>query len=149
LRFAKAIKPLKTAATPELRLVTIKNEGLSVFGMVNAEVARNWNKAGPVERESNWYHHIVLLDEDGMVYDFDFTIKPTIVPIDEYIERMFLEEPECEKPAFGEFCGGRENKLDGYSLESIDVWAALEQDDKAPKKKASLSEVLEDYRILF
>lgn len=40
----------------------------------------------------NFYFHAVL-EKDGLIYDYDFGNEPQIVPIQDYIRRMFWEEP--------------------------------------------------------
>lgn len=142
LKFARAIPD------PEgLHIVVIENKGFSVFGMVNAETTRGERFKKPAVVESNWYHHVVLLDGDGRVYDFDYHITPTVMPIEEYIETMFLEEPECQTPRSGEFCGGRDNKLKEYQLESTPVTKALAREE-TPPRKATLGEVLKNWKVL-
>lgn len=41
----------------------------------------------------NFFFH-VLLEKDGLIYDFDFGNEPAVVSLEEYIRRMFWEEPE-------------------------------------------------------
>lgn len=146
LRFARAAKALLGKAD-SLLVVVIANKGNSVFGLVNAEVARGERFKKPVETESNWYHHVILLDDAGRVYDFDYGIEPKITPIEEYLEKMFLDEPECQQPRYGEFCGGRENKLGEYIFEAIDGESAIAGESKGIRR-ATLGEVLRNWKVL-
>jgi len=96
------------------RILKITNEGNTVFGMVNAELARGGRHVRhgtqrPVE-ESNWYHHIVL-EMDCMVYDFDYLNAPTVTPLQGYLENMFLNEHPR-----GKFPVGRDVKLRDYRV---------------------------------
>jgi len=128
-------------------VVTIENKGFSVFGMVNAEAARGQSFRKPANVEANWYHHVILVDDRGFVYDMDYTIEPSVVSMEEYLEKMFLDEPECEKSGTGEFCGGRENKMKEYQLESTPADDVIHR-RKVEPKRAKLGEVLEDWMVL-
>ena len=111
-------------------LVYITNKGFSVFGMVNAEHARGIRFGEPAVIESNWYHHVIAVDDRGYVFDFDFDIEPRIEKFSQYVEEMFLNEAECENPAYGKFCAGRLEKLKGYKLEWNQSVAIVEEDSK-------------------
>lgn len=39
--------------------------------------------------ESRWYSHFIMI-LDNKVYDFSFKTEPTILPVDEYFEKMFI-----------------------------------------------------------
>ena len=146
LNFVKAVK--RTQGDVDfLRVVTVENKGFSVFGMVNAEKARGQRFNRPAEEEANWYHHVIALDSSGMVYDFDFGTTPRIVSMEEYLEEMFLDETECEKPAAGEFCAGRGTKLNDYKFSSVTASEALQ--GKANRvKEAPMNKVLHDWEVL-
>ena len=106
------------------RVVLIRNTGFSVFGMVNAELARGTSFNRPVAEERNWYHHVILVDTRTMnVFDFDYATKPTIVDLDHYIQFMFLNETECSNRSERGFCAGEETKLDDYEWEVVRAWS--------------------------
>ncbi len=93
-------------------ILEITNQGFSVFGMLNAEYARASGRHGaPGER--NWYHHVVL-EMDGLIYDFDFGNTPQVTTTQKYIEQMFLNDKR--KSEGGEFYVGREEKLKYYEI---------------------------------
>lgn len=146
--FARAIK--KTHGDVDgFYVVSIVNKGFSVFGMVNAEKARSERFRKPAEDEVNWYHHVVLLDDGGKVYDFDYGIEPKVMSFDDYIEHMFLDEEECRTgAATGEFCVGRDTKLKEYEFESLDAESVLAKDRKRKAKKARMAAVLKNWKVL-
>lgn len=119
MSFIKAAKAKRIDAR-NAHILHIQNEGFSAFGMVNAELARfGSGRRIPGSEpprfepgEKNWYHHVVL-ELDCHVFDFDFGSKPTVLPMAEYLERMFLNENP--KPAIG-FYVGREEKLKNYKI---------------------------------
>lgn len=41
---------------------------------------------------SPMYFHVVL-EKDGLIYDFDYGNQPTVVPVKKYLEKMWLEIP--------------------------------------------------------
>ncbi len=147
-RFVKAVER-EFASASDLAVVSLNNQGYSVFGMINVEKARGQRFNKPWEGEANWYHHVFAIDRNGNVYDFDFEKEPRIVPFHEYIDEMFLIEPECEKPTYGEFCAGRDNKLKDYLLESVAGEAVAKNINKENPIKVSLEEAYKDYRVLF
>ena len=142
LRFVEGLK----AAGEDLQrfhIVTIENKGFSVFGMLNAERARGTRFNRPAEEERNWYHHVFVLDDQGLVYDFDFTIEPRIAPIAEYLEEMFLKEGDEGQT----FKVGRKTKLADYALTAVPALAAVDK-SAVPKKSHSLDKVVKDWRVL-
>lgn len=96
-------------------VLEITNEGFSVFGLVNAEWARGAAARGTQPGERNWYHHVVL-EDDGLIYDFDFANEATVLPVKEYFEKMFLEEKKGDGWSSGTFYVGREDKLKTYKI---------------------------------
>lgn len=139
LRFARAIGESKDTL-PRLAVLRLTNAGLTVFGMVNAENARG--------SEANWYHHFLAMDDEGNVYDFDFDTTPRVPSLAAYVEEMFLDEKECDKPALGEFCAGRDNKLSDYRAEIFALEDVL-RGDESRKKVVRLGDLLKDWRIAF
>jgi len=110
------------AAAPSLQLVTIEDTGFSNFGMISAEHARRSDRPGQVE-DINWYFHAFVVDRKGLVYDFDFGGEPTIVPLKSYLQKMFVEDNECNLP-FGQQSAARscvpsETRLTDYKLTVI------------------------------
>jgi hypothetical protein len=127
------------------KIVKITNEGVGSFGMVNAQSARSIRFNRPAAVELNWHHHVILLDElKGIVFDFDYMTSPTPVPIAQYIEAMYLDEPECAKPIQGltAFCVGAKQKLDGYLWELSPVTST-----SAPIRK-TMREIMQSYSEL-
>jgi hypothetical protein len=125
------------------RIVEMINVGHSVFGLVNAENARNQgrpNRSFPsygLERlpgEKNWYHHWVL-EQDGLIYDFDFGNTPAVTPALTYFEKMFLTD--LKESEGGKFSPGREEKLKNYQ---ITYYSGQEAVDKANDRIASFKE---------
>ncbi len=93
-------------------LIVITNQGPSVMGLVNAELARSEDGSKPGEQ--NWYHHVILAF-DGLVFDFDFTNDPTPLPVAPYFEKMFLEEMRDRDRPWARV--GRKRKLAEYKLQ--------------------------------
>ena len=105
---------------PRYFLAKLENKGTSSFGLVNAEKGRSKVNGQLVAEEKNWYEHWFVLDDQGIVYDFDFTISPKPITFAMYAEEMFLDEAECETRSWTELCGGRETKLDEYRITIFD-----------------------------
>lgn len=146
LNFVKAVKQLQ-GDVGRLYVVTIVNTGFSVFGMVNAEKARGERFRSPADVEANWYYHAFVLDDSGFVYDFDFGTIPRVISMEEYLEDMFLDEPECKKPTSGGFCAGRATKLKDYEFSSISATQAIKGQSERVKK-ATMSKVAHDWKVL-
>jgi len=98
------------------KLVRIKNLGGSLFGLVNAEFAREATRLGP--GETNWGFHVAA-EIDGMIYDFDFGNRPEIVSIANWIDRQWLIENPQPYPAY--YRVGREEKSNTYQVELFDA----------------------------
>jgi hypothetical protein len=71
-------------------IVEIINEGNKTFGMVRARVPRR--RSG----DAYWYQHVVL-DYNGVVFDFDFTEGPLVLERGDYAQAMFYAE---ERPDY-------------------------------------------------
>lgn len=138
---------LLDAQSKGFRVLSIENRGNTVAGQVNVERARGERFRKPAVVEMNYGHHVFLLDPNGKVYDFDYTVTPTILPFPEYAEKMFLEEPECTKPVYGEFCVGRAHKLKDYIIESTEAEAVLTETNPPPIR-VTLGEALENWKKL-
>ncbi len=89
-------------------ILEISNEGFSLFGLINAEFARQSNRE-PAEK--NWYHHVVL-EQNGFIIDFDFGNSPVVTTVQEYFEKMFLND---KKTSYGHYIG-RKEKLENYEI---------------------------------
>jgi len=146
LAFARAVSNAQ-GPIDSLHIVEIGNKGFHMFGMVNAERARGQRFKRPSEEETNWYHHFIVLDDQGRVYDFSYGIQPSIPPIEEYLERMYLDEEECRNPRAPGFCIGRDQKLDDYRFEATPA-ASVVDGNPAKPKQATMRQVLENWRVL-
>ncbi len=147
LNFARAVES-EFSAAESLTLVSLKNVGFSTFGMINAEKTRGSRFEKLSVEESNWYHHVFIMDEKGYVYDFDFGIEPNVIHISEYLEDMYLNEPECTKKGFsGRFCGGRKSKLTEYEFTAVNAKIALQGKDK-PEVKVYMQAIVDDWQVL-
>lgn len=117
---------VRSDKTDKFVLVKLENKGSSTFGLVNAEKARSKHLDRLVAEEKNWYEHWFVMDENNIVYDFDFTTRPTPTKFQDYVEQMFLLESECQTPSWTELCGGRETKLTEYQVSVFDGKAIAE-----------------------
>ncbi len=136
--------------TRNISMVLIQNKGFSGFGMVNAEAARDSVRGVPVASEKNWYHHVIAIDSEGFVYDFDYTERPLITDLNTYAEKMFLNEPECigGRPS-GEFCIGRTDKLNDYTIKIIPSDVAISgEDDATELPSVNLKSFLQNWKDL-
>ena len=140
---------LKRAETSGLNLynaniLEISNKGFSLFGLINAEFARESGRLNPnssqdgirqLPGESNWYHHVVL-ELDGEIYDFDFGNQPSVLSKELYFEKMFLNDKK--KSEGGEHYIGREEKLKTYEIlerPGLDTLKAREERRSSPVSK--------------
>jgi hypothetical protein len=123
------------------RILEITNKGFSLFGLINAEFARQSNRA---PSEKNWYHHVVL-EQDGYIFDFDFGNMPTIGTVKEYFEKMFLNDVKKEH---GHYVG-REEKLKTYEIlerPAYETIIARRNKKAAPElRKVRLVNYLQDF----
>lgn len=97
--FINEAKKLKID-TSKIRVISITNKGHSNFGQVNAEFARSSGPKNPeypsrglkkFPGEKNWKFHVVL-EESGFIFDFDLGNEPRILSVQEYFEKMFLDD---------------------------------------------------------
>lgn len=119
------------------QVVRLKNEGNSVFGLVNAEWAREsgtksptFPKKGPsrLPGEKNWDFH-VFLKRSNQVYDLDFGNDPWVPSGKDYLEKMFLEEAP---PGKGHYVG-RARKLSEYQATLLSAEVYLQSSGEIPK----------------
>lgn len=103
-------------------IIEISNKGNSLFGLINSEFARGGGRLNPtypasgprnLPGENNWHHH-VFLEQDGLIYDYDFGNEPRVVSTKAYFEKMFLIEKRTSEG--GTFYIGREDKLKDYEI---------------------------------
>lgn len=120
LGFVAAVSHLERVEK-ELFLVKLQNKGAGTFGLVNAERARSFVQGKLIAEEKNWYEHWFVIDEERIVYDFDFSSSPSPIQLKDYIEAMFLQESECDTPSWTELCGKREDKLNEYRVTVFEV----------------------------
>lgn len=135
------------------KVLEISNPGMTNFGLVNVEYARQGGRIVEETRhskepkfypgEKNWYHHVVL-EYKGYIYDFDYGNTPEVAPIKDYFEKMFLNEKKENEG--GEFYIGRNYKLKDYELVPREANIVLEsRTNKLPLpegKKLKLSQYL-------
>lgn len=102
----------------DARMLVIENKGISGLGLVNVALARGGSHVRTGEQlpasARNWYHHVIL-ELDCLVYDFDFTNEPKVLPLRRYLQEMFLNQ----RPAAGQVFVGKESKLDDYEVSTI------------------------------
>lgn len=101
-------------------ILIVENKGNNTFGMINVEMARGALRNGP--GPMNWYHH-VMLEKDGLIYDYDFTNAPQVVGIKAYFLNMFLSD----KRGVGMPTDyvNPEEKLNDYEVEIIPAYDML------------------------
>jgi len=136
-------------------ILEISNKGFSLFGLINAEFARESGRLNPnsasdgmrnLPGETNWYHHVVL-ELDGEIYDFDFGNQPKVVSVKDYFEKMFLDD---KKPSEGgDRYIGREEKLKTYEIlvrPGLETIRARSENRVSPiKETLRLNEYLKDF----
>jgi len=93
------------------KVLGIENKGFSYFGMVRAMNTRDTTFSGELRvTDKNWHHHVVL-EKDGRIFDFDYGIEPQTPTVEEYFDKMFLR---CDKVRPHE-------KLKDYQVQVIDA----------------------------
>lgn len=101
-------------------ILVVVNKGGTVFGMVNVEVARGALRTGPGPK--NWYHHVVL-ENNGLIYDYDFTDTPRVARVKDYFQYMFLSDKKGVGSSFDYV--DPERKLNDYEVEIIPAYDYL------------------------
>ncbi len=108
----------------DAKVLGIKNEGVSYFGMVRATHVRSSNNQGqPRTTDMNWYHHVVL-EKDGKIYDFDFGVEPQAPTVEEYFQTMFFDDTKVKA----------QEKKNGYSIQVIEAQEYLHQKSDSSEK---------------
>ena len=84
----------------------------------NVEFARDRAYRGTEGGTTNWYHHVVL-EKDGLIYDYDFGIIPQVTSVRAYFDKMFLSD----KKGVGSSTDyvNPEEKLKDYEVEVKEV----------------------------
>lgn len=122
------------------KIVNITNDGyiMSVMhrrnsGQLFPEPVNGYRFAPGIH---NFYFHVVL-ENNGLIYDYDFGNEPQIVTADEYLRRMFIEEPVPlpKWTIFDKIKEREEYKVFFYSAEEY-----LNQGDEAPAPEIRLIE---------
>lgn len=125
-------------------ILELRNNGNTVFGMLNAEYARNQGKLLPQPTsdgmkfepgETNWEFHVVL-ELDGEIFDFDFGNKPVVANVQDYFDKMFLEE---QKGKFNVMPG---QKLADYKVIVISAQDYIKRVRQPNETKLSLKDYL-------
>jgi hypothetical protein len=75
--------------------ITVDAKGLGLEGLVNAENARDLDANNEITSvDKNLKLHAFVADDQLNVYDFDFGSFPLVLPIEEYLFQMFLDEDD-------------------------------------------------------
>lgn len=118
----------------QANILIIENKGFSVMGMVNVEYARGVRrdgKPGPM----NWFHHVVL-EKDGLIYDYDYGSTPQVVSVKSYFDKMFLSDKKGEGSSIDYV--NPDEKLKDYEVEilhSMDMLNARRNRVRTPEGK--------------
>lgn len=127
----------------QANVLIIENKGGSLMGMVNVEFARNRGRNGS-PGYMNWFHHVVL-EKDGLIYDYDFGSSPQVVKVNQYFDKMFLSDKKGVGSSIDYV--NPEEKLKDYEVEilpAIDMLNARRDRVKSPDgKKMRLREYLQ------
>lgn len=123
------------------RLIKITNDGVSSFGMVQAEFARPvYLEKKP--KEKNWYFHVIL-ERDGFIYDFDFSNQPEILRTEEYFEQMFLNE--SDKGLETRMFVKKDKKLNQYLLKITPALEFIKSNNSEIEETTSQEMLLKDF----
>ena len=104
----------------QANIVIIENKGFSMMGMINVEYARGSRRDGK-PGPTNWFHHVIL-EKDGLIYDYDYGSTAQVVSVKSYFEKMFLSDKKGEGASIDYI--NPEDKLTDYEVEitnSIDM----------------------------
>lgn len=118
----------------QANVLIIENKGFTLMGMINVEHARGSRRHGE-PGPTNWFHHVVL-EKDGLIYDFDFGSSPSVVSVKKYFEKMFLSDKKGEGSTIDYV--NPESKLQDYEVEiinSIDIINAQRNRVATPEGK--------------
>lgn len=99
----------------QANILIIDNPGSTLMGMLNVEYARGSRRDGR-PGPTNWFHHVVL-EKDGLIYDYDFGSAPQVVSVRDYFEKMFLSDKRGEGAPVDYV--NPEDKLNDYEVEII------------------------------
>lgn len=104
----------------QANVLIIENKGSNTFGMINVEMARGALRsgAGPM----NWYHHVIL-EKDGLIYDYDYTNAALVEKTKSYFQKMWLSDKKGSGSSIDYV--NPEEKLDDYEVEIIPAYEML------------------------
>jgi hypothetical protein len=129
------VAKLPPAEMEGAKVLGIENKGFSYFGMVRAMHARDTKGDGtPYATDRNWHHHVVL-EKEGKIYDFDFGLEPKVLPVPEYFSQMFFVNDKHVKP---------EEKCKDYQVQVIEA-AQYVSGKEDSSKKIRLGEYLKPW----
>jgi len=128
------------------KILIISNKGYSLFLLINAEFGRN-EGIRPDGRaytpgQQNWYHHVIL-ENEGKIYDFDFGNSPEILSVEDYFEKMFLNESENNSHPSHKV--GREVKLKDYEIKEFSALELSENRGAEPINIYRMGEYLKKF----
>ena len=122
----------KMGAAKDLYFVRVENIGISnIEGMLQAEAAGGMGSVVKGMRpDANWFYHAFVLDKSGFVYDFNYEEDLVVLPLDQYLENMWLNDDECKFPErkrdrYQQVCIPREERLKSYQFSVIAGEATL------------------------
>lgn len=105
----------------QANVLVINNQGPTLMGMLNAEYARGSRRDGS-PGPMNWFHHVVL-EKDGLIYDYDFASAPQVLSVRSYFEKMFLSDKRGEGAPVDYV--NPEDKLNDYEVEIVHTMDVL------------------------
>ncbi len=99
------------------KVLGITNKGFTYFGLVRALHTRDTDREGnPRTTDKNWHHHVVL-EKDGRIFDFDYGTEALTPTVKEYCDTMFFSDTKVKA----------EKKKTDYELQVIDAREYLHQ----------------------
>lgn len=133
------------------QIIQITDSSGWMFGMVNALQAREGGRlivpaqTSPERSpgEKNWYFHVVLLVE-GKVLDYDFLSQPTINPLKDYLNAMFIP---AQKQSDKDY---KMSKMKGYKIKTYPAEDyILRQNQRLSVEEISQESYLKEYLPAF
>ncbi len=132
------LEKVQSLSSRSFYLVSIENRGASTLGMVSAKKARGiefekengeWEEV-PASVETKWGHHVFVMDDAFMIYDFDYTHQPKVVSLKTYLKTMYLDEP----------ADLRQKKLEDYQVVLTQASYAIKKQTDPKQRKMSLQD---------
>jgi hypothetical protein len=99
----------------QANILIIENKGFTLMGMLNVEYARGSRRDGK-PGPTNWFHHVIL-EKEGLIYDYDYGSAPQVASVKTYFEKMFLSDKRGEGSNIDYV--NPEDKLNEYEVEII------------------------------